>query len=182
MLRITAPVHSVEDKAEWIHPLDPAIDNDRVARDRKVIGTDVDHPILTPYYSCSTRYSLTARATLPEALRTPDGPETASVLDYITPGKRPTRFEIRPVADSRDWILCINDPASEFEFARLGLVAIHDAAGDDGKPTKIDPPRDPDGNVARAWLSALDGDTTRRLGLAVRQLSRNEVVFAEGKP
>jgi hypothetical protein len=191
MLRITPntpPAHSVDDVPTWINTTDPAWDHVRidaeVAKLREA-GAPLDSHPFHFYYSCATRYSLDAKMTIPLALRTEGGPETATMEDYFRAGEHPTRFELRSVG-GRDWAIAgrLLQSQGAFEFARRGLVRVCDAEGPDGKPTTIDPPRDSDGGISEAWLdlvSAGDRQLLQRLGAAVFTLSQNRVAVAEGK-
>ncbi len=188
MLRITQtpPAHSVDDVPTWIAPGDPAWDHLRIDAEREKLGENVNgHPFYT-YYSAGTRYSLEAKMTVPEVLRTEEKPATLVTMDdYILPGKQPTRFELRCLG-GRDWAIAhkLLDTQGTFEFVRRGLVRVCDAEGPDGKPITIDPPRDSDGGIAEAWLdmvSAGDRQLLQRLGSAVLTLSLNRAAVAEGK-
>jgi hypothetical protein len=187
MLRITPntpPSHSVDDVPTWIAGDDPAWDMELVKADRAKLGDNAAaHPVEV-YYSGSTRYSLTAQITMPEVLRSPDGPTTVAVEHYIRKDKKPTRFEMHTVG-ARDWAFAVRmiDSHGFFEFARRGLDRVLDAEGPDGKPATVTPPRTEDG-VADAWLDALSQSNRAlldNLGFAVYKLSKNEVAVAEGK-
>jgi hypothetical protein len=189
MLRITVtpPAHSVDDTPTWIAPGDPAWDHLRIDAEREKLGDNISaHPFYI-YYSAATRYSLDAKMTVPEILRTTEHPAAlASMNDYVLAGKLPTRFELRSVG-GRDWAIAqkLLESQGSFEFARRGLVRVCDAEGPDGKPITIDPPRDSDGGISEAWLdmvSAGDRQLLQRLGSAVLTLSLNKAAVAEGKP
>lgn len=188
MLRLTPaapPSHSVDDVPTWICGTDPAWDMAKIKADREKIGDNLAaHPVEI-YYSGATRYSLDAKITMPDVLRGHDGPATVTVEHYMLPGKRPTRFEMRALG-ARDWAIASRDleAVGFLEFAKRGLVRVCDVAGEDGKPTTIVPPSDADG-VADAWLDAVsrsDRHLLGGLGVAVFNLSKNEVAVAEGKP
>lgn len=185
MLRLTPPAHSVDDVPTWICGTDPAWDFERIKADRAKLGDNIAaHPVEV-YYSGSTRYSLEAKITMPEVLRGPDGPALVTVEHYLLPGKRPTRFEMRQLG-ARDWAIASRALEEQgcLEFAKRGLVRVCDMLGDDGKPSTVTPPRNDDG-VLDEWLNAVsrsDRHLLGALGIAVLNLSKNEVAGAEGKP
>jgi hypothetical protein len=188
MLRLptnTPPAHSVDDVPTYIAGDDPAWNMPLVKADREKLGENLAaHPVEV-YYSGATRYSLEAKITMPEVLRSPDGPDAVTVEHYMLPGKRPTRFEMR-VVGARDWALASRaiDQQGFLEFARRGLVRVCDAEGEGGNPATVTPPRNEDG-VLDSWLDPVSQGNRGLLGglgLAVYMLSKNEVAVVEGKP
>jgi hypothetical protein len=189
MLRLTPiapPAHSVDDIPTWIAGTDPAWNIDLIKAHRELLGEKniAAHPVEV-YYSGSTRFSLDAKITMPEVLRGADGPHTVTVEHYLLPGKRPTLFEMAQLG-ARDWAIArrVVEEQGFLEFARRGLVRVRDAVGEDGKPATITPPRNSDG-ILDEWLddvSKADRNLLGALGMAVHNLSQNEVAVAEGKP
>jgi hypothetical protein len=185
MLRITTtpPAHSVDDTPTWIW-FNDCIDAERVIRERDVLGADADlHPV-TIYYRGTTRFSLEAEMTVPEAIRG-DGPATATIEHWYIPKARPTRFELRSLG-GRDWAIAEHavESLGYYEFARRGLVRVCDVPGEDGQPTTVKPPRGEDGAILEWWLDGMSRehrDLLDALGQAVYRLSKYGVARDEGK-
>lgn len=175
------PAHAADAPAMYIFGGDLALDIARFLREQDVLETSGGMHPLGVYWCGDTRFALDAQITLPEALRVDGGPTTVTVEDYVLRDRAPTRFEIIPVG-SRNWNIASKSEAPEFEFARRGLVRVHDAVGADGNPSLLEPPRDGAGFVSAEWLDLLPGELVESLGRAVRTLSKNEVAIAEGKP
>jgi hypothetical protein len=187
MLRIdltAPPAHAIDDPPYWIWTRD-AWDIDRIVAEIEALGADGDAHPFRIYYSGSTRYSLTAKLTVPEAIRG-DGPATVTVEHYLRKGETPTRFELRAV-EGRDWAIAETaiPKMGYYEFARRGLVRVCDVPGEDGQPTTLRAQRADDGGIPDAWLAAIsraNKDLIDDLGHAIYRLSKNEVAVAEGKP
>jgi hypothetical protein len=186
MLRLSPPAHSIDDVPTWIAGTDPAWDIALIKAHRELLGEKnlAAHPVEI-YYSGATRYSLEAKITMPDVLRGPDGPAAVTVEHYLLTGKRPTLFELRQLG-ARDWAIArrVVEEQGFLEFARRGLVRVRDAVGEDGQPSTITPPRNSDG-ILDAWVddvSKADRNLLGALGMAVHNLSQNEVAVAEGKP
>jgi hypothetical protein len=170
----------------WIAGDDPAWDDPRYKAEQATLGANVAaHPVHV-YYSGATRFSLEAMITVPEAIRG-DGPPSVKISHYWLPDARPTRFELCSVG-ALDWDFAfaakVGAADSWAEFARRGLVRIHDAEGDDGKPTLIEPARGRDKLITDQWLnevSRADRQLLAALGSAVFSISKGEVAEAEGK-
>jgi len=173
-LRITPPPYSVDDKPQWVHRSDPAWDLERFEREREILGEREGlHPLLV-YYSGATRFSLTAKITVPAEIRG-DGPVSAAPTDWLTGD--PTIFEIKSVS-ALDWSIANTTIEKlDYELVRRGLVAVENI--------DVELTRDRAGLVSAEWLdtvSRADRGIIESLGAAIYRLSSSERTSVEGKP
>lgn len=144
------------------------------------------HPV-SRWLMCETRFDLDAKMTVPERLRTAEHPETAlPIRDYLL--AEPTTFELRPLGarmyrriapqmtgGQTSWML---------DAAKHGLVAIHNAWVEDGKPCDFPLERDADGSVSERSIDALheqDKLLPLNIGAAVSMLTHFVESGVEGK-
>lgn len=169
------PQHAINDTAEWVAPMDPAWDNDRIeaerlamidaelaklpeetpevareqARLKAAASAGTHHPV-GRWMTGATAYSWEAPLTVPEVLRTDERPaSTVTIGDYLK--GEPMRFEIKPLG-AREWrrTNAMEREVINVERIRFGLVRFR--LGD----KIVEPERDRDGAIAYGWIDALD--------------------------
>ena len=184
------PAESIDDPVEWIYHMDPCWDIERIKRERDRLrdaaardpgplredASDSDraahakaieararaadsHPV-TRWRGGETGYSLAAKLTMPESLRSIVAGDlspasTVAISEYWTTA--PTRFVRRPfsaLAWRRAADLLRDPHAWVIETCRH--VIDHVLVPVDGDTKRLDPPRDADGRIAIAWIDWLD--------------------------
>lgn len=155
MLKLRPPQHTIDDESVFISKRDPAWDFERLEEEKTRLGEAaianmplaeqtqqgkakaweaavVKHPV-ERWYACESRYSLKAKMTVPERLRSGKHLNTAAtILDYWTDRQIPTQFVIKSLGartrikvsgmiatDQGDWI---------FKVVEDGLVEIRQGA------------------------------------------------------
>jgi len=182
MLKIKPPANDANAPAKWIPNTDPAWDKDRIRAEKVKLGDrEAEHPVVV-YYSGATHYDLDAQITIPEPIRSPDGPASATVGAWLTGD--PTIFTLKSLG-AMDWEIATGDSEKIwFELCRRGIQDVCNIDGVDGAPVEH-LPRDRDGKTSEAWLDALsrsDRNLIPELGLAIYRQSLYQGASAEGKP
>jgi hypothetical protein len=84
--RPTPPSHRVDAPIVYVHPKDPAWDNDRIEAERATMPDPSMHPV-TRYQEGWGRYDLSAEYTVQGQSR--------CALEYLDESKQPTRWKLR---------------------------------------------------------------------------------------
>lgn len=182
------PQHSPDDEIVWVFHMDPCWDSDRVKRERDILRdaccakpepvkddddrrtkeayekavkaraeASSNHPVVR-WRARATRFSLDAPLTVPEELRTPDGPATVTIAEYWT--SAPTQFILRDLSARhlREVEALHGTPAWCVEVVKRGLghVLEPESSEPGAAVTRIDPPRDAAGLILEEWIDKLD--------------------------
>ena len=174
MLRITTtpPQRSVDDPALYIAPGDAAWDFQRIVDELPALA-GATHP-RNLWLRGESGYSRDALITLPEALRTQDGPESVTISHWLRQGALPTMFELR-VLSALEWeAATYREDRQAVEICRRAIVRVHNVDDGSGSPATIEPPRE-HGLITIAWMDALslaDRDAIPRIAEAAAALGR----------
>jgi hypothetical protein len=196
------PQHTIDTVSKWIHPADPAWDLERAEVERQRLreaaianlpenatleeqtkaadAAQNKHPIAV-WYTGATRYSLTAKHTVPERLRTAEHPEPAVPITAYMTGT-PRCWVIRSLG-AVAYREVLSTPSAVFGLtaARHGLVRVEDPDNDE----PIEPDRkSPSSPISMEWIDMVDQQDRsilNQLGMAIFSLSEAKGVGDEGK-
>ncbi len=122
------PEHAADAEPLFIAEFDEALDQERIAKERKALKNGDTHCV-TSYYDGDTRYDLDAPHTV--------GGSTVTMRGYIVDGSTPTVFKLRRVTGlQRQQAIAVATDSQAFvgacyQLCKNGVVGVTDGFGGD---------------------------------------------------